>query len=517
MDKSLVTLLGYLQSAAAFMVIITVLVGVHELGHYLVARAFGMKVDAFAIMMGGIRKTDLRSKLEHPLVSGWIPGLVTLTAGLCTIIFGLKGMGSLYDICLFALAILCPIWIALRLQALYHLPNFGGLRILGSTWAAALGLLLFATRMQGVTAGVVLGMLFYASCIALLVLYYQPVLNKLEDSEQGHGNLLIQGVDVPVIFRPLACRKNREGTEFSLLALPLGGFASIHGMHAREDGSETQIEQGFYSKSPFARFCVLFAGPLFSVVFGIIVLGGYMTANGRPSDKAIVGKLLPGKPAIAAGLQTHDRVVSINGVAVSKWTDMMRQVQPNAGKSLTFVVERQGKQLSLLVTPERSTEKFPLIGADGKFTDQLGFVGQIGVGPATEAVPPAEAFTLAVAAPFQMAAGLLDVVRHPATAKDNIGGPTATVQVVNEARQSGLMSLIFLAGMLSISLGVMNLLPFPPLDGGQIVVAVAEMFRGGARLSFSVQRVVSTIGFFLVIGLIGAVLMIDVARTVSGK
>jgi regulator of sigma E protease len=120
-------------------------------------------------------------------------------------------------------------------------------------------------------------------------------------------------------------------------------------------------------------------------------------------------------------------------------------------------------------------------------------------------------------APVTMVSGLLGIVRQPARASDEVGGPGTIALFAFEATKQGLVGILALAAGLSISLGIMNLLPIPPLDGGQMLVAFVEMLRRGRRLSIQVQNLVANVGFVLVLLLVFSVLAVDVGRIVGRK
>lgn len=509
-------LLDYLRTALAFMVIITVLVAVHELGHFWFARMLGMKVEAFAVMMGGLRRTRLDHRLKKPLVSGTIVCLVVgILAGMVTM-SGIAGWATGFQVSLFGLAVLAPLWIASRLQALYHLPGHGAYQILMKSWIGGAALLGFSTRFKGVGLENVLGILFFSSLVGLLLIYYQPVLQKEDDAPMGKGSLPTEdGGTEPVNFRPLLARKDRHGTEFSLLLLPLGGFASIKGMHPKDDGSETQIEGGFYSKSPFARFLVLFAGPLFSILLGIVFLTGYFVVRGTPTELSRIGQMEATSPAAKAGLKRGDLVTQVQGQPVKTWMDMVKVVRDRGGMPTQFVINRDGQSLNFTITPKLDEEPMPVLDDKGEPTEEKRKQGRIGARRDEDPMALGPAFTRACQAPIAMVAGLAGVIAKPSTAKDSVGGPATIVQTTHEASEGGIIALVGLAGLMSISLGVMNLLPIPPLDGGQIVVAITEMLRGGRRLSIGVQRTVQTLGFFMVLGLMVLMIALDIGRSVG--
>jgi len=510
-----------LLSAVVFLTVITVLVAVHELGHYWVARLCGMKVDAFAVMMGGKRETDLSGTLPKPLAPGallWLTGL----AALALVLAGnaLRAVPA-YLTGLAVLGIVLPIWVGSRLGSLYHLrPSRWG-KTLSVSWLAALGLLFLATRFQNVQPSQILAILGMASAVGLLVIYYTPVLGKPEDAPMGEGSVEVAGQPVPVRFRPLWSRRNAEGTEFSLLLLPLGGFAAIRGMHPKPDGSETRIPGGFYSKPPLLRLLTLLAGPAFSVLFGVAVFAGLYTFVGvyKPSNEPVVTALLPGKPAAVAGLQPGDRFVQVNGQPVATFYDVLRVVRDSPGRPVRVAVQRAGRLLDLEIVPEPSPGPVPVLGPDLMPTSETRVQAQMGVPipRVLSRLSPAQAVREAALAPVTMVSGLLGIVRQPSRASEEVGGPGTIAMFAFEATKEGIVGILALAAGLSISLGIMNLLPIPPLDGGQMLVAFVELLRRGQRLSIQVQNLVANVGFVLVMLLVFSVLAVDVGRIVGKK
>lgn len=537
-----------LRGALSLLIVLPVLIAVHEFGHYWVAKLFGMKVEAFAVMIGGIRKTKLDGFLPRPLAPAsqvWFLGtlsFISLIVGIVsnsvpTVMAGLVLLG-----------IATPLWVVTRLGALYHLKPGSALSTLGKTWLVALMLSLVATKGHGLELVQFLGLITMASLVATLIVYYNPVFHKSEDSPYGHGQIQVDRsvpVDssietdleeaamesvasgqrrIPVSFRPLWCRTDKHGTEFSLLCIPLGGFALIKGMHPKEDGSETKIKGGFYNSAPFARLCVLFAGPLFSILFGVAVLAVNTMINGQTvlEDKPVVGKLSKGGAAATAGLKVGDKFVAINGTPVSGFYDVIKLVRSShetvdnkeVGKPLRLQIERDGRNLEFDVTPTVDKTPTPVLDAQLHLTDETAIQAKLGILPPTAnvAVPFGTAVSEAASKPVQLVAGLAQTVAKPATIADNVGGPAAIAEDMTQASEQGVDVVINMAALLSISLGVMNLLPIVPLDGGQMVVALAEMLRGGRRLSIQLQSAISTVGAFLIFILIIGVVTLDIGR-----
>ncbi len=384
----------YLEVAAVFIVMMTVLVAAHEYGHYLFARMFGMGIEEFAIGMGKLVKVWRRK--TYPIASA--------------------------------------------------MPN-------------------------------------------------DSVPVEMEESKPT--------------FR------TTETTEFTFRAFPVGGFVRIKGMMPEDDGSEIHIPGGFYSKAPWKRFLVLLAGPLFSVVAGLAILVPVYSIWGKdsPDKRAVIGYLTTDMPAAQAGLQKNDVIKAIDGKPIGRYYEMIQVVSKSPGKQLTFSLDRGGKLLEFKVTPKLIKDA-PVLGEDFQPTSEHADQGKIGAGFSwkREHLSLAEAWTESISYPVKAVTGVYSMFVHPSTFKDNVGGPATMVDVVARSTEQGIDYLLGVAALLSISVGIMNLLPIPPLDGGQMMVALAEMLRGGRRLSMRVQVAVQNIGFTLVAMLILSVLFVDFQR-----
>ncbi|MCW5939084.1 MAG: site-2 protease family protein [Fimbriimonadaceae bacterium] len=512
------------RGASVFLLIITVLVAVHELGHYLAARACGMHVEAFAVMMGGIRKTDLGPLLSRPMLPAkavWAIGYI----GLALAVIGLLAHSPwVMGAGLVVSGLMIPVWVSLRLERLYHLKKFTAARWLGQCALVALAMLLFGARGQFGEPLQVVGLLSAAAWVATAIVYYQPVLQKADGTPQGHGRIEAEGQEVPVYFRPVWSATNREGTEFALLALPLGGFAAIRGMHPKVDGSEVTIEGGFYNKPPWMRLIVLFAGPFFSVVFGVLLLTGLYMSIGKqePDPSSKVGGVAPSGQAELAGIKKGDLILSIDGVETPTFYEVVVNVRDRladtglgtVGLPALIEVEREGRSLTLMVVPQVDAEPMAVIGPNMEPTDEKRIQARLGMGPDRIHVPYSFSMALAEAAmtPVDMVKNLAGMVVKPQTVADNLGGPASIAVQTTAASRLGLEGVLLMAGLLSISLGVLNLLPIVPLDGGQMVVATVELFRRGKRLSWQIQQTLGAVGFLFMIALFLGASVLDIGR-----
>lgn len=306
---------------------------------------------------------------------------------------------------------------------------------------------------------------------------------------------------------------------------PLGGFVRVKGMEPKPDGSEVYIERGFYSRGVGARAWVLFAGPLFSVLFGYVLFAGGYMMFGRPeaSNEPVIGNVQDESPAKKAGLQPGDRVIRIDGKPVPTFYDMRLAVRESPEKEMNFVIERNGQQISLTVVPELR-KGATISGPDGRPIYEGGLpktadVGYIGAGPVTmmRAVSLGESLALSWETSWTIIAGTARILTKPKELSENVGGPIAIFSITGSTAAKDPGTLIFIAALLSLSIGLINLLPIPLFDGGQLVVCAIEAFRGGRRLPFKVQERVAAIGVAIVLMLFLSVMFLDISRLFKGN
>lgn len=509
----------YLVSGVVFLVMITVLVFVHELGHYWVAKMVGMKVDAFAVMVGGVRRTDLTKYLDKPILDRRIVlGIWFGFVGLM-IASGIVESPQLLIAGLMGLALIMPVWVALRLGKLYGLSPEMALKPVAYSYVGGVILFMISRgfRLEGLDTVQLLTVLMYSAFIGQLVAYYRPMLSKTnEDEEMGHGEVDLNGEAIPVRFRPVFSWTNKEGTEFSMLCLPLGGFARIRGMQVSEAGNEVNVPHGFYSRPPLARLAALFAGPLFSFLLGILILFIQVGTFGKVEvrDEPLLGSVLKGSAADKAGLKPDDKILTLDGRPIATFYELVSTVRTKENVPIDVTYERDGVMMNTRVTPTLGKEASPVWGPGMEMTGEVKKQAILGVGFQTQLqpVPLAEAARFAVTAPIGAIGQFGAMFTNLNTAKENVGGPATIAAATHSATTSGIYDILGLAAGLTIGLAFLNLLPIPPLDGGQMVVAFIELLRGGRRVSYGFQEGVMKAGFLLMLLLYVFVIQNDLNR-----
>ncbi len=303
---------------------------------------------------------------------------------------------------------------------------------------------------------------------------------------------------------------DRKGTRWRLSLIPLGGYvkflgdvgeASTTDREAVARMTEEERARTFAAKSVGKRAAIVAAGPAANFLLAIVIFAAIFSVFGRDILTPRVDGVLPESAAAEAGMQPGDLVLSIDGQAIASFTELQRVVAFNAGYPLSVVVERQGAEVTLTVVPELK-----------EMTDRFGNVSRVGVlGVQRQPSGPEDVITERYSVPEAVALGvketwfvtektlsyLVGVITGRESA-DQLGGPIRVAEVSSQVATVGIVALINLAAILSISIGLINLFPIPMLDGGHLLYYAAEAVRG-RPLSDRVQDIGFRIGLTAVL------------------
>jgi regulator of sigma E protease len=296
--------------------------------------------------------------------------------------------------------------------------------------------------------------------------------------EFGHF-LIARLVGVKVLAFSLGFGKKllsfkRGDTEYAVSAIPLGGYVKMLGESADDVVSEEEASRSYPNQPPAARLAIAFAGPFFNVLFAVLVFFVlYLTGYAVPSTTTEIGQVIEGQPAYSAGLKQGDVVTRIDDREVHKWSDLQKIVGGSDLRPLKLEIDRKGRQMVIWVTPKLQDEK-------NVFGETVGKMKLIGVAPASEIArePLAGAASKAVVDTCNLTeltvVGIAKLIKGSISAK-NVGGPILIFQQAGERAKAGRSSFLFFLALISINLGVVNLLPIPILDGGHIFFSIAEL------------------------------------------
>lgn len=253
-------------------------------------------------------------------------------------------------------------------------------------------------------------------------------------------------------------------TTYSFRAIPIGGYVNIEGM---EVGS--QVENGFNSKPAYQRFIVLFAGVFMNFLTAFLIIFSIAQVSGRMEyeEKAVIGALVKGG-ANEQILKVDDKILELDGKKINLWADIPEVTKEAIDKEeIPALIERDGKKQKLVLKLTKDEEnKRVVLGISPKskktnlsFTESLVFAKNSFVSILKDTV-----------------GGLFTLFSGKANLKE-ISGPVGILKVVGEVSKFGWTSIASLAVILSINIGVLNLLPIPALDGGRIIFVLLEIFR----------------------------------------
>lgn len=304
-------------------------------------------------------------------------------------------------------------------------------------------------------------------------------------------------------------------TEYTINALPFGGFVKIVG----EDAEDKDHPDAFGKKPKLAQAAVLFAGPGMNVVLGFfaffialmigvpsVIEGG---TEGVTDARVIVADVLPGSPAAQAGVERGDTVVSINDVSVTDPRSIAEAVQKG---DVTLALARGETKKVVTVSPTTN-----LIAED---PTRLGIgIASVAIGTKTYSFVDAfvEAGKRTVDGLWGIVVGLASLIGGAFTLSSSIAdisGPVGIATLVGDAAAIGAGQILILAAIISLNLAVINLIPFPALDGGRLALLAIETVRG-KEMSTKTVMAINSIGFLLLISLMVVVTWNDIARLLA--
>lgn len=305
-------------------------------------------------------------------------------------------------------------------------------------------------------------------------------------------------------FGPRLIGFKRDGTDYFISLIPLGGYVKLAGDDPEQKLSGEKWE--FLSQPWWGRLFVYLAGPVMNYVLAIVIIFVILAYGIKEpifTTKPIIGNVVPMFPAERAGLQSGDYVSKVNGVPVDSWQKMSELVGENSGKTINLTVSRENKTLEINVTPKFNAEvKRGVIGIS-PFVDRYD----------VKRLPVLLAFTTSVKQTYNLTAlffvWLKKLIIGEVSLKESVGGPVLISKIAYQQAKSGVLELMNFFAFLTINLAVLNLLPIPVLDGGQILFLIIEGIRK-KPLSLKVQLVFQQIGLAILIFLVAFTTLNDI-------
>jgi regulator of sigma E protease len=310
-------------------------------------------------------------------------------------------------------------------------------------------------------------------------------------------------------FGPKLVGFRRGETEYLISAFPLGGYVKMVGESPDAELSPEDLTRSFQAKPPLQRIVIVAAGPVFNLLFAwLAFIVVYMV--GVPAVTARIGEVLKDKPAARAGVVANDLITAINGIAVTRWDDVAKAITTSKGQAVEVRVRRGAQELSFRITPESRTGK-NLFG-ESVTTPVIGVVsaGETVV----DRFGPGEALvkgTIQTGSVIKLTVLSLVKLVERAIPLDTVGGPIMIAKMAGQQATAGAVSFIAFMALLSVNLGILNLLPVPILDGGHLFFYVIELVLR-KPVSFKTREIAQQIGLILLLGLMVLAFYNDIVR-----
>lgn len=298
-------------------------------------------------------------------------------------------------------------------------------------------------------------------------------------------------------------------TQWRISMIPLGGYVQMKGQDDTDPSSQSLESDSYSAKKPWQRIFILLAGPFANFLLALFLF--WLIALGGPQVLSpVIGEVVKDSPAQQAGLQTNDIVTEINGKKIETWEEMAKAISDSTGE-LNIVVERGQYLQNFTISPQMREARNDFNESVQK---RMIGIGAAGVSKTLEVENSfAYAWDKTVWASTLIFGGVKRLILGDVPAKE-LGGVISIVKITADASDQGWMAVLFFAALISVNLGVLNLLPIPALDGGHIMFNLYEMiFRRAPTEEMLVRLTIG--GWMLLIGLMALGLYNDINRLVG--
>jgi regulator of sigma E protease len=330
-----------------------------------------------------------------------------------------------------------------------------------------------------------------------------------------------------LFFPPLLAKVRRGETEYGIGAIPLGGYVRITGMNPNEEIPPELEHRAYYRQPVWKRIVVISAGPAMNVLIAFVILAGLFMFRGEFQPQVVVEATQPATPA-AQALRPGDKILSVDGrpgyapglsqdQVVAREQAIRDAINAHrcperppvngchAATPVTIVVQRDGRRVTVRVAPHYDAQAKRMV---------LGFQ----FGGTNRREGPAAAAGSSVSTMWRVTKLTVSAITrlfYDSKARKQVSGVVGSYETTRQSFQFGAAQALSVLAIISLSLAIVNLFPFLPLDGGHIFWALAEKIRGRA-IPFSVMERASVVGFFLVIVLFAIGLTNDIDRLRGG-
>jgi len=285
--------------------------------------------------------------------------------------------------------------------------------------------------------------------------------------------------------------KGKE-TEYLIKAFPVGGYVKMEG----EDGSSDD-PRSFTNKTPVQKLSIVSAGAIMNLILAVVLFAIVGAANGYVLP--IIGQVVPNSPAMHSGLQVGDKITKVDKVNIDRWDEFLNEILTSKGEIMNIEVVRNSKVKEISLKPVKNVkENRYMIGIAASGAEKkLNFGEAVGYG-----------FNETTSTAKQTFGFFGSLFKGQVSASD-VGGPISIIRISTKAAQAGFTTLIYFTALMSVQLGIFNIIPFPALDGGWIFMLLFEIITG-KKLDDNKVGVINYIGFMFLMALMVVVVIKDI-------
>ena len=293
---------------------------------------------------------------------------------------------------------------------------------------------------------------------------------------------------------PLIASKDMGETKYSLRAIPIGGFCAMEA-----ENEESDDEGAFNNKPAWQRIIVLASGAAINVLVALTLMIIITIYVGVPTNT--LDKVVPNSPAASSGILAGDKIISIDGKETSSWIDTVTAISKNRdGKTIEIVVSRDEMENTFIITPKKDKDGRLVIGIVSRASHNVFLCAGQGI-------------KVTWRLNSQMI-GALKQMAHKGISKDSVTGPVGMAGLVNKTAHTGILSYLYLVALISLNMAIVNLLPFPALDGGRIIFVLIRKVTGNV-ISAKAEGYMHLAGFGVLIALFVFITWQDLTRVLG--
>jgi len=281
-------------------------------------------------------------------------------------------------------------------------------------------------------------------------------------------------------FGPKLISKQLGETEYLVSAFPLGGYVKMFGESpgevAEEKMSAADVRCSFSMRPVWQRFIIVAGGPFFNLVFAFLLFFFIVLAAGlpQPLETTTISGVGPDSPAAAAGLLPNDTIIAIDGQETNRWEDVSMLIKNSDGRQVILTIRRDGSTVEFPMQPRMEKTK-------NIFGEVVGERYMVGIARSEEVTYEKVGFVAALEAgisqtwtwTYLTVMGLVKIIQKVVPASE-LGGPILIAKIAGERMEAGWVNFLYFMAVLSVNLGILNLLPIPILDGGHLVYFTVE-------------------------------------------